>query len=260
MEENKYEAIDVEVEEEVLEVEGEMIETEPTFSDDEIDSMCLNLKTLLKENNYESNEEIYSLAKSIASNSKEYLDNDTYLWTMYAYASYYRSMNNKNAQRWCEIRMNSVLSAMKGKRTYQKALTFKELGLSNSAAAKKLLVSSNAYLKKTVLRVGEKQLSYEEYEALIKAEKESKAKGKKTATAATSTTEAKTVSEFYSFDINEAKFYIAEDKRDYASRLLGINDVTVTKTVLGCVLVFGFYLILLFAMPTLLSWINAVLA
>ena len=174
--------------------------------------------------------------------------------------------------------------------TEENAKTLAELGLSGEDRVKKLLRSGAGYLKKTVLRVGARELTYEEYEALLKAEKAAKAnkKGKPhedianvaeadsmaeikaeggTAEAPDeaqkSSSEnlggAKTVAEFYSFNINEAKFYIPEDKKDYAARLLAMNDTTVTKTVLGCTFVFGFYLILFFTMPTLLSWVNALL-
>ena len=123
MDENKYDVIDVEVEEEVIDTyeAEEIIDLDSEYSDEEIDSMCLSLKAELNSNNIES---AYKIAQKIAKNSKEYLDNDTYLWTMYAYSLFYKDAGNVNAQRWCEIRMKDVIDAMKNKRLKQKALTF----------------------------------------------------------------------------------------------------------------------------------------
>lgn len=85
MEENKNEMYDVEdeiIETEIIEEEVE-VEEESQFSDEEIDTMLLTLKDELKTNNFKINDKAESIAKQIAKNSKDYLDNDTYLWTMF---------------------------------------------------------------------------------------------------------------------------------------------------------------------------------
>jgi len=131
MEENKNEMYDVEdeiIETEIIEEEVE-VEEESQFSDEEIDTMLLTLKDELKTNNYKINEKAESIAKQIAKNSKDYLDNDTYLWTMFAYTLKYQKENNVNAERYCYIRMKDVLNAMNKKRPQQKALTFKDSDL-----------------------------------------------------------------------------------------------------------------------------------
>lgn len=123
--------IDVEVVEEEVEIipDGpqenmEPNEVEPQFTDQEVDEKVRFLKDSIIDNNYQSNETIARLAKELAQNSKEYLDNDTYLWVMYAYALGYRESDNKNAERFCFIRMSDVIAAENGKEHKPKALTF----------------------------------------------------------------------------------------------------------------------------------------
>lgn len=137
MDENKNDIIDVEVEEEVVEtipseeVES-VVEEKPSFSDDEIDQKVNELQSELKENGFKANDKVKDLAKTIAQNSKDYLDNNTYLWVMYAYAMKYKEEENKNAERFCYIRMMSVMDASEGKGKKQKALTFESLNITDN--------------------------------------------------------------------------------------------------------------------------------
>ena len=130
MEEVKNDLIieDVEIVEHVVE--------ETSYTDEEIDAMCKQLKEALVQNNYETNTAILELASTIARNSKDYLDNDTYLWTMYTYALKYKELQNVNAERFCYIRMQSVFDAMRKKRPQQKALTFVKSDISDMVVAK----------------------------------------------------------------------------------------------------------------------------
>lgn len=137
MSENKNEIIDVEVEEEVIEtIPSEPIEEvheEKYFhSDEKIDEMVTTLSEELKANDYSANAKCQNLAKEIAENSKEYLDNNTYLWVMYTYAMKYKQEENKNAERFCFIRMMKVLDASEGKGKKQKALTFNPINISET--------------------------------------------------------------------------------------------------------------------------------
>ncbi|NCC53897.1 MAG: hypothetical protein EOM11_00200 [Erysipelotrichia bacterium] len=122
--------IDVEVVEEEVEVledgntEKPVEEEKATYSDSEIDEKVSFLKDCLKDNNYEASDMSNRIAKEIANNSKEYLDNDTFLWVMYAYALKYAKEENKNAERYCYIRMKNILDAEEGKDRKPRALTF----------------------------------------------------------------------------------------------------------------------------------------
>lgn len=123
MEEN--EIIDVEVEEEVIASDAN--ESEPAFTDEEIDQKVVELKQLLAAQDFSASAQSDALAKEIAINSKDYLDNDTYLWTMYAYALHYRTLDTRegrNAERFCFIRMKAILEAEKNKKQRPAALTF----------------------------------------------------------------------------------------------------------------------------------------
>lgn len=116
---------------EVVEEEVEVLETSlndtldaPTYSDEEIDGKVSFLKDSLIDSNYEINDMAEHVAKEIATNSKDYLDNDTYLWVMYTYALKYAKEGNKNAERFCYIRMKNILDAEAGKGKKPRALTF----------------------------------------------------------------------------------------------------------------------------------------
>lgn len=124
-----------EVREEIVVEEVEVMDA-TTYSDEEIDAMCATLKSNLKSNGFVADETCMDLAYKIAKNSKDYLDNDTYLWTMYTYALSYKKSGNVNAERFCYIRMRSVLDAMCNKREEQKALTFVSSDFPNEAIAK----------------------------------------------------------------------------------------------------------------------------
>ncbi len=93
-------------------------------------------------------------------------------------------------------------------------------------------------LANIVKRVGAQSYTYEEYKALTKK------RGYK---------EEKT-------DFATAKFYIAEDKLDEAKRIFERSDSSVIHTVLFCVFIVSIYICLLFAMPGLLEFFNALFA
>jgi hypothetical protein len=132
----------------------------------------------------------------------------------------------------------------------ENAKTLAELGLSENRMAKKLLFSDSGALSKAVFRIGKPKPSYEEYmaqKAKIKAEKK----------------KGSLVKEFYGLtddEINNAKFYIPDQMREYAERTLRNNSSSFIKTALLCVLIFGFFAVLVFAMPSILDIINASLA
>lgn len=107
-------------------VEEENCQKNPAFSDEEMDAMREQLKLILQKQNYTSSKKSEQLAKSMAINSKDYLDNDTYLWVMYAYALQYQKNNNGNGENFCYLKMRDVLEAEQGRRKKMAALTFKE--------------------------------------------------------------------------------------------------------------------------------------
>ena len=156
MEENK-EIIDIDVieETEIKEASSEV----SIYSDEEIDSFCIKLKEELRNNDFHNNNASLELAKIIAENSKEYLDNETYLWTMYAYALKYEEEQNINAMRYCFIRMRSVIDAMQGKRKKQKALTFVDSDLPESVIA--LVIENTVFMEEESKRMKNQFLKME---------------------------------------------------------------------------------------------------
>lgn len=161
MEENKLEIIDAEVSEEVIEVnpkdDGVKIPTfnEVVYSDEEIDAICGKMKEEIIKNDLHVDDVILKKAKTIARNSKDYLDNDTYLWVFYAYALKYEEEENPNAKRYCFVRMRSVLDAMKHKRTQQKALTFIDSDINDEM--EQAIYDNTAFMDK------EKRMMYKQF-------------------------------------------------------------------------------------------------
>lgn len=143
----------------------------------------------------------------------------------------------------------------------ENAKTISELGLSDSRAAKKLLSSDSGAISKAVCRIGLERPSYEEYmqaKAARKAKK--KQKGSNTSEDVTHSEETAALNTSSLDGIDSAKFYIPEEMREYAERTLTNNSSSLIRTALLCALIFGFYIVIVFAMPSILSLINSILA
>lgn len=121
MEEKNNEIIDVEVSEETV--------NEQKYSDAEIDEMRNQLKELIISNNYKTNEDIENLSEKIAYNSKDYLDDETYFWVMYAYGLRYKGKEDKeskNSYNFILAELYNYFKMKDGKKRRAQALTFKE--------------------------------------------------------------------------------------------------------------------------------------
>ena len=99
------------------------------------------------------------------------------------------------------------------------------------------LAANSVRLKRIIKRVGQKEMTYEEYTAAIKQ------KGYK---------EEK-------IDFSSAKFYIHENAIDEAKKLTETNGPTVINTALYCVLMLAVYVFVMFLMPSILTLINNIL-
>ena len=142
-------------------------------------------------------------------------------------------------------------------KTPEKAKTLAELSLSESRAVRRMIASSSQ-LRSVVGRVGEKELTYEEYLACEKRKKE--IKRQKRALKKNGSQNDKTVlAEEKSPTVAELRFYIKEERADYASRIYNGADISALRTVLRCVLVLAVSVCFVFVMPELLSFINNIM-
>lgn len=148
---NENEIIDVEVSEVI---ETIPMEEETTYTDEQIDEMLVKLKRILSSDGYTL--DAFEIAKKIAINSKDYLDNDTYLWVFYTYALKYEQEDNKNARRYCFIRMKDVLNASNNKKKKPKALTFVPVTLDNSVI--ELSYEQCQFMEDTLSRISKQYL------------------------------------------------------------------------------------------------------
>ena len=120
-----------------------------------------------------------------------------------------------------------------GATSEDKAKTLSELGLSDNKILKILLRGHNV-LVNTVARVGAVKYDYEAYVAMDK--------------------EARKQAEVIDFE--SAKFYIKEEESDRAAFIVERYTVSLTRTVLSCVLVAIISGCVIACMPSVLSLIN----
>lgn len=108
------------------EIEIEVVKEDTVhYSDEEIDEKVDLLIKAIKANNYQYSDDIYNQAKVIAKNSKDYLDDKTYYWVLYAYNLKYVKEENKNARIFIMMRIRNLIkmTAMKEEKR-AKALTY----------------------------------------------------------------------------------------------------------------------------------------
>ena len=117
----------------------------------------------------------------------------------------------------------------------ENAKTLDELGLNNFNS--RLSLSGSGRISKLVLRLGAKEMSYEEYTAAIKDKKYKEEK----------------------IDFKTAKFYLNESSLEEAKRISETNSSSLINTVLLCVLMITFYVLIMFLMPSILTLINNIL-
>ncbi len=110
------------------------------------------------------------------------------------------------------------------------------------------LISSSGRLKRLLGRVGQHDYTYEEYIELSKNKKSRKKSG------STNENIMPTLDE--RIDFSSARFYL-KDKGSLETRnILDQRRVSLLNTALFCILAFAVYVILMFLMPDILSFIN----
>ena len=139
------------------------------------------------------------------------------------------------------------------------AKTLSELGLAQNKSVRRAITTSSQ-IRSVVGRVGEKELTYEEFLALEKKKKENSLfykifKRKKKADAEPATEEIVEPS----CDVDSIGLYIKQDRVDYASRIYNGADISVLRMVLRCVLVMAVAVCFTMLMPELLTLVNNML-
>ena len=137
----------------------------------------------------------------------------------------------------------------------ENAKTLKELGLLGSEDVKKLLFRTSGYMKGIVTYVGAKSLTYDDFLAYERSKKK-----KKYAKRSDENTDAKKTSKIdFSSEFSSARFFIPSDKKEFAERAFAKNNGTLTKTVLSCVALIGFMLILVLLMPSVMKLLASII-
>ena len=138
--------------------------------------------------------------------------------------------------------------------TEESAKTLSELGLTDNAGIKSLVNKNDGRISKIIAVVGIKRQTYEKY---IEAERKRKEARRLPPAERKAVLDSLSVGEI---DASNAKIYIPEDKKEYASYVYSSGNGSVVKTVLSCTLILVVAVAIILLMPTLLSLLNNILA
>ena len=138
--------------------------------------------------------------------------------------------------------------------TEESAKTLSELGLADNAGIKSLVNKNDGRISKIIAVVGIKRQTYEEY---MEAERKRKEARRLPPADRKAVLDSLSVGEI---DASNAKIYIPEDKKEYASYVYSSGNGSVLKTVLSCTLILVVAVAIILLMPTLLSLLNNILA
>lgn len=138
--------------------------------------------------------------------------------------------------------------------TEESAKTLSELGLADNAGIKSLVNKNDGRISKIIAVVGIKRQTYEEY---MEAERKRKEARRLPPAERKAVLDSLSVGEI---DASNAKIYIPEDKKEYASYVYSSGNGSVVKTVLSCTLILVVAVAIILLMPTLLSLLNNILA
>ena len=138
--------------------------------------------------------------------------------------------------------------------TEESAKTLSELGLADNAGIKSLVNKNDGRISKIIAVVGIKRQTYEEY---MEAERKRKEARRLPPAERKAVLDSLSVGEI---DASNAKIYIPEDKKEYASYVYSSGNGSVVKTVLSCTLILVVAVAIILIMPTLLSLLNNILA
>ena len=138
--------------------------------------------------------------------------------------------------------------------TEESAKTLSELGLADNAGIKSLVNKNDGRISKIIAVVGIKRQTYEEY---MEAERKRKEARRLPPAERKAVLDSLSVGEI---DASNAKIYIPEDKKEYASYVYSSGNGSVVKTVLSCTLILVVAMAIILLMPTLLSLLNNILA
>ena len=135
--------------------------------------------------------------------------------------------------------------------------TLSEIGLSKSIASKRILKVRSGALKTMIARVGEYELTFEEFTALNKEKKHLRGLTKEEKRKKLSEIDEKLSPKV---NFSDARFYIPADKKGAAETFIADKSTTLLKGLISCVILFIAYAIIAFAMPSILEWISGFLA
>lgn len=138
------------------------------------------------------------------------------------------------------------------------AKTLSELGLAQNKSVRRAIATSSQ-IRSVVGRVGERELTYEEFLAIEKKKKENSLIYKIFKRKKKTDSEPATEIEEKPLDVDSIGLYIKQDRVDYASRIYNGADISVLRMVLRCVFVMAVAVCFTMLMPELLTLVNNIL-
>lgn len=139
----------------------------------------------------------------------------------------------------------------------EQAKKLSDIGLADSHSVKWLLKARSGAIKRLIAVRGEKELTYEEYTALVKKKKHLRGLPKEEKRKRIAEIDGKLSPKI---NFSEASFYIPTDKKDTADTFIADKSTTLTKGLVSCAILFAAYMIIALVMPSILSWISGLIS
>ena len=143
-----------------------------------------------------------------------------------------------------------------------------ELGIKNNKVFSNAIDNKSSILKKIISSTNEKTMTYEQYLTHQKEEKEAKKKtlmakfkiGKKDSTETANDIEvsASNKNEADNSKAEKIRYFINPEMKEYAENWICGKDSSIGKPILLCTILILFYIVLLFTMPSILSFLNGI--
>ncbi|MEG1066448.1 MAG: hypothetical protein RSD85_02735, partial [Erysipelotrichaceae bacterium] len=126
---NNLDEIEVNVvEEEIIEENDfETIDEDKFYEATKFDSLVEELKEELRRNNFDYSPAATSIAKELVQHPKEDLDNNSYIWIMFALHKNYKHNKDANGNTYASMRARDIIDMSTGKSKQSVALDFNEI-------------------------------------------------------------------------------------------------------------------------------------
>ncbi|MEG0314716.1 MAG: hypothetical protein RR646_05600 [Erysipelotrichaceae bacterium] len=157
---NNLDEIEVNVvEEEIIEENDfETIDEDKFYEATKFDSLVEELKEELRRNNFDYSPAATSIAKELVQHPKEDLDNNSYIWIMFALHKNYKHNKDANGNTYASMRARDIIDMSTGKSKQSVALDFNEITVDQKLID--IIKVRTKFLDEAMVQIKEKMLKY----------------------------------------------------------------------------------------------------